>query len=122
MSKNEWCRHYNGIGNSKACESGVEYESIKDTSVVPYRLHCIHADAMVKCPKRELRTKEDIEEAKKQIAAALTRFAAFLDGTSDVCPQCGEKVDEAEEIGRCVYARPCGCRVYQGKLPERWKK
>lgn len=121
LQSDNWCRHYSGMMN-KACDAGVEYDSIKDTSVVPTRWHCIHADAMVKCPKRELRTKEEIEEEKRQLAAWFTRFAAFESGESDACPQCGETVESAEEIGRCVYARPCGCRVFQGELPERWKK
>lgn len=119
--KNEWCRHYSGMMN-KSCDAGVEYDSIKDTSVVPYRFHCIHADTAVPCALRAEYTPEEIEERHRQIAAALTRFASFLGGESDECPHCGTTIESAEKIGRCVYARPCGCRVMQGEVPDRWKK
>lgn len=121
LDSDKWCRHYSSMWDNKACDAGVEYISIRDTSVTPYRWHCTDEDAMVKCPKRELHTPEEIEEQHRQIAAALTRFASFLDG-GDVCPQCGATIESAEKIGRCVYARPCGCRVMQGDLPDRWKK
>lgn len=119
--KNDWCRHYSGMMN-KACDVGVEYDSIKDTSVIPYRWHCIHADTAITCPLREEYTAEEITEQKREAAEFLTGLVAFWDDEGDECPQCGEKVESAEQIGRCVYARPCGCRVGQGELPERWKK
>lgn len=122
MSSNDWCRHYAGMWEKKNCDAGVEYESIKDTSVIPYRYHCIHVDSAVPCALRAEYTPEEIEEAHRQIAAALTRFASFLDGESDECPHCGATIESAEKIGRCVYARPCGCRVMQGEVPDRWKK
>lgn len=120
--KNEWCRHYSGIGNSKTCDAGVEYESIKDTSAVPYRWHCINADSAVPCALREDYTPEEIAEQKRRAAAFLAGLVAFWDGEIDACPQCGEKVESARQVGRSVYVSPCGCRAGQGQLPERWKK
>lgn len=119
--KNEWCRHYSGMMN-KVCDAGVEYDSIKDTSVVPYRWHCINADTAIQCAKREEYTPEEIAEQKRKAAAFLAGLVGFWDGTSDVCPQCGATVEEAKQVGRSVYVRPCGCRAGQGQLPERWKK
>lgn len=33
-----------------------------------------------------------------------------------VCPECGEQA-MLRQVGRCVYASPCGHR-YQGRLPD----
>lgn len=120
--KGEWCRHYTGVGNDKVCAAGVEYESIKDTSVIPYRWHCIHADTMVQCAKREEYAAEEVAEQKRKAAAFLTGLVAFWEGESDVCPQCGATVESARQVGRSVYLRPCGCQAGQGQLPARWKK
>lgn len=40
---------------------------------------------------------------------------------SEICPYCGEHVDALQQVGRCVYTRPCGCRIGQGIVPEVWK-
>lgn len=104
LDSDKWCRHYSGMMN-KNCDAGVEYASVKDVSVIPYRFHCIHADTMVQCPKHELHTPEEIEEQHRQIAAALTRFASFLDGESDECPHCGATIESAEKNrALCVCA------------------
>lgn len=61
------------------------------------------------------------EEEKKALAAWVTQFARLLQGESDTCLHCGATITGMQQIGRCVYASPCGCRQYQGKLPEKWK-
>lgn len=33
---------------------------------------------------------------------------------SNVCPHCDAPIAQQEQVGRCVYARPCGHRLYQG--------
>lgn len=121
--KNDFCRHYTGMMN-KSCDAGVEYNSIKsiEDTYPPVTWHCYNPNAVVKCPLYEEHTPEELEEQKKQIAAALVRMAGFWGGDSDECPQCGGTIEAAEQVGRCVYARPCGCRVGQGKLPAKWKK
>ena len=59
-------------------------------------------------PRREL-----TPEQKAKIQEILDRLDAGL------CPQCGMKPERKKQIGRCVYAYPCGHRMYQGKLaPE----
>lgn len=32
------------------------------------------------------------------------------------CPHCHQPIEKKEQRGRCVYALPCGHRLYQGKL------
>lgn len=32
------------------------------------------------------------------------------------CFQCGTPLTAQRQIGRCIYAEPCGCRLGQGRL------
>jgi uncharacterized Zn finger protein (UPF0148 family) len=58
------------------------------------------------------------DENNKKIAADFLRgFVKMLQGKADVCIHCGTPLDKLEQVGRCVYARPCGCRQYQGRVP-----
>jgi hypothetical protein len=33
------------------------------------------------------------------------------------CIHCEQPVERYEQVGRCVYADPCGHRQYQGRIP-----
>ena len=46
----------------------------------------------------------------------------FWNRKTEDCPHCGEHVESMEQVGRCVYSRPCGCRQFQGLVPEKWKE
>lgn len=35
---------------------------------------------------------------------------------NNVCPHCDAPIAQQEQVGRCVYARPCGHRLYQGTV------
>lgn len=35
---------------------------------------------------------------------------------------CGQHIEKLVQDGRCVYAEPCGCRIYQGTVPKAWKE
>ncbi len=61
------------------------------------------------------------EDEEKQIQEFPKNLADLCAGKSDICIHCHERVHELKQVGRCVYAYPCGCRQYQGTVPERWK-
>ncbi len=45
---------------------------------------------------------------------------AYLDDlAAGVCPHCQAEIKERKQIGRCVYAFPCGHRLYQGRAPDK---
>jgi hypothetical protein len=44
---------------------------------------------------------------------AAARLLARL--ASGRCPHCAAVVDREEQVGRCVYAHPCGCRMGVGR-------
>jgi hypothetical protein len=61
------------------------------------------------------------EDEKAEIAAFLENFAKMLEGKAETCLRCNQPIDKLEQLGRSVYARPCGCRQYQGKVPKKDK-
>lgn len=56
------------------------------------------------------------------IATFLKALNAFTRRETDICPHCGEQATALEQVERCVYVLPCGCRLYQGEVPEAWTK
>jgi hypothetical protein len=66
--------------------------------------------------------KEPLDPEIAEIARKfLLGITAFEGRETEDCPRCGNHVDSLEEIGRCVYARPCNCRLWQGGVPDVWK-
>lgn len=58
------------------------------------------------------------EEAARAFVSALV---GTITGKARNCPQCGRYLVDAVKRGRSVYGDPCGCRMYQGDVPE-WAK
>lgn len=64
---------------------------------------------------------EEDTERQDTIDAAISQavrgyFDALISG---LCPVCQRPVQEEQQIGRCVYARPCGHRLFQGQARKR---
>lgn len=62
---------------------------------------------------------QDANEAR--IAQFLLDINEITYRKTEACPYCHREVKSMEKIGRCVYAHPCGCRLWQGTVPEAWK-
>jgi hypothetical protein len=60
-------------------------------------------------------------ETAKAVGEAMTRMFELMSHKTDLCFRCGKQVTSMQKIGRCVYARPCGCRLWQGTVPAAWK-
>lgn len=60
-------------------------------------------------------------EQAEAACAFLKGLVGVLSGEHRECLHCKQPVDRFEKIGRSVYAYPCGCRQYQGDVPERDK-
>lgn len=60
-------------------------------------------------------------ELDRVVADALKKFLAFNARETEACLSCGQHVTRLEKIGRCVYAFPCGCRLWQGNVPKVWR-
>lgn len=115
-----FCKHYpsGGLADNTHCKQGVEMQSTRDTSIVPHRFPCFTAEAEHLCVKYEGPTAEEIAEDRRQAAETLKQMLGLMSGTADVCPHCGAHIDHMEQVGACVYARPCNCRQYQGTVPD----
>lgn len=119
----DWCRHYNGIMGrmlgeiDRQCEAGVVYSSIKATeepTKVYNRYPCFEDSTVDTCPLRSFYTDEEKAENKRQSDRAVADWLHKLE--SNICPHCDTPITSKRQVGRCVYAEPCGCRLYQGRL------
>ena len=61
------------------------------------------------------------EEDEKWLSDMLEKMAKSTARETDICFQCGKQVTQLRQVGHCVYAAPCNCRIWQGKVPEAWK-
>lgn len=52
------------------------------------------------------------EDTAAEIVRALERLADCMNNWTCFC--CGNQMTAERQIGRCVYAVPCGCRLWQG--------
>lgn len=129
--RENYCRHHNGYVN-EVCDAGVRYLDVvtdpDNQFGINLRMPCSeptekelkHATPLAiecynnkgNCPKREFPTAEEVriadEESDRRFAAKMQRLK---DGFCLVCDQPMTK----KQVGRCVYAEPCGHRLYQGK-------
>lgn len=115
------CKHFDGIQN-ETCKAGVNYETVTEKALNPrtgigIRLACYPGDqSCMSCDKYQGWQLEEAlaEEARREVAiqAHLTKLA------TDICPHCDTPVEKKVQAGSCVYAEPCGHRLYQGKAPK----
>lgn len=116
-SWDNWCVHYNGTVN-ETCDAGVKYED----KVVPNigqpgrRLPCFQDNELSNCHFQQWHTQEEIKAHEREITEWINSFATKL--ANNICPHCGAKIETKKQVGRCVYAYPCGNRLYQGKLAD----
>jgi hypothetical protein len=61
------------------------------------------------------------DEVPAEVLAVLVATMKVAEGELDICPRCGAKIPDMRQIGRCTYAG-CGCRLYQGSVPQKWHR
>jgi len=113
MTKREWCKHYNGFGLNSYCKAGVSYEMYKRYTVVDLP-PCLSEDStMPLCSHAIYPTPEEVAAYESKLEAEIKRM---MDCSNNwICRHCGSEVLNERQVGRCVYAEPCGHRLYQGK-------
>lgn len=118
------CRHFTGVFY-EVCKAGIRYEDVKDvhperTDLAPaYRstLPCLQQhrefECRTVCEKRDL---PSLEEATKMVDEVERRFKERMKLLAEnYCPDHKIPITK-RQIGRCVYAKECGCRLYQGRV------
>ncbi len=117
MSFELWCKHYNGL-HSKVCRADVSYESVKDPAGAILHLPCFKDQGCTeRCEKASFRTPEEVAAEDERVSEALKKYLDNI--KNNICPHCGTPIQEKKQVGRCVYAMPCNCRLYQGTLPKK---
>ncbi len=113
------CRFFTGIQNV-ACEAGVQYRSVRDASGDgPFRWPCLTLTlsgrpCTTTCPKRSTWTAEEARAKAEESEAHTVEFLRKLG--AGICPTCNATVEKKRQVDRCVYADPCGHRLYQGQV------
>lgn len=110
------CRHFNGIQN-KSCEVGVVYRYVARPDSHPIDLPCFSEQGCTqRCSQVSYYTPEELTEQDREAAAAIKAYLEKL--AAHICPHCDTPIQEERQVGRCVYAVPCGHRLYQGKAKK----
>ena len=121
----DWCRHYNGIGGTiaeqtmeqgRTCDAGIAYRDVKVEAESPGLLNrwpCFEGTTLT-CPKQSFLSAAEKAERERQSRAAVVQFLADI--AANVCPHCKAEITRKRQVGLCVYADPCGHRLYQGRL------
>jgi hypothetical protein len=118
------CRHFTGLFY-KVCAAGISYESVSDEhsdrdDLAPYfrtAYPCLpqgggRPECRSVCSKLD---RPSIEEATREHDEREKRFAERMRKLSEnICPDHNIAITKMQ-VGRCVYADPCGCRLYQGR-------
>lgn len=121
------CIHNNGVielgpGMKRRthCKAGYEYDAATDDDKrMACFTHDIHGGPQscgVSCPGATFLTEEEAKEKEEKAHAGVRRY--FEDINAGICPNHKQPIT-MRQVGRCVYADPCGCRLYQGTLPKK---
>lgn len=114
--RSTWCRHYRGHAPhvSKTCAAGIAYDSMAHPHpCVNWGAQPGQPNTWGQCKHFSEYTRDELDEEERQAAEA---WAAYVTALNDgLCPHCGASVAKRRQVGRCVYASPCGHRLYQGK-------
>jgi hypothetical protein len=110
------CRHFNGIQNG-TCEAGIVYNEVRDATT--RHLPCFKDDGCSHdCQSVSFLSEQEVaEEAAREKAIVANFLEEMVAGVT--CPHCHVAIEEKMQVGRCVYAKPCGHRLYQGTLPKK---
>lgn len=117
-------KHFTGT-MEEVCRAGVNYEDVKDrhpdrTDLAPayrFALPCFERhreyDCRTVCDKRDLPTLEEATQLADERESRITEFLHNL--ANNICPTHKRPITKTQ-VGRCVYAKECGCRLYQGRI------
>jgi len=105
------CRHFTGIQN-KTCAAGVLYRSKRDVSRPGMATWpCVDRDCPTTCDQYSAPTAEEVAAEEVEIGAAVREVEERM--AAGLCVYCGAPIAKAIQVGRCVYAEPCGHRQGQ---------
>jgi len=108
------CKHFNGLIHD-TCAAGLAYHTVRDATARPFLYPCYEVPEGMDqpdCAARDLPTAEELVAERARVAALVEAHCKAL--AEGKCPTCGAAMEQ-RQVGRCVYAWPCGHRLYQGQ-------
>lgn len=118
-----WDRKRDTFEEVTHCRAGIEYASVEgphepDEPGQFNRLPCFadKGGATLMCPARHFSTREEAVAHLAEIREHMRGYFQRIEGGT--CPACGSAMTE-KQVGPCVYASPCGHRLYQGRAQSR---
>lgn len=107
------CIYFNGLHQGR-CKQGVSYwpRGPQPCFADPPSPHT--------CALREFLEGEALERAAKARYEDIKQTLDLLEERARAgrCLDCGEPITKRRQVGRCIYASPCGHRQGQGRLPK----
>lgn len=108
-----WCTYFNGV-HHEACRAGIAYKDVQ----LDGRLPCLKDDGGVTlCPFMTFPTEQEAATHAQKEKETATHALRLLG--SGFCPHCHAKIEREQQVGRSVYAVPCGHRLYQGRARKK---
>jgi hypothetical protein len=116
------CRHFTGIHNGE-CRVGIDYMTMRqlpeDGGMAQWPCH--HKNLGGLCNRFDGYTEEEAQAREDGHRKNMKALNDLSTRKSNTCFQCGEEITAMRQVGRCVYAAPCECRLWQGSIPESWR-
>ncbi len=109
------CVHFNGTINDR-CEAGIRYHDVCDRDrTLRDRYPCWQdSKCTLQCDRRQFMTETEAKAKDEEAMQEVRQFFEKLE--QNICPHCGATIQVRQQVGPCVYAQPCGCRLYQGRV------
>lgn len=93
-----------------------------DGNIAGYVCHGQILAALADDPAPQQTLAQFVRALKNRDAHSLDKGAPVAvmghDQAPGTCPICGARMERERQVGRCVYAEPCGHRLYQGRTRE----
>ncbi len=112
----EWCKHCVSQDDAAVCQKGIQRVNRWGSFT---NWPCFLGNGS--CELFKTYSKQEVEEIEKENSDYVRKLWDFDARKTEDCPNCGQHVDGLSKVGRCVYARPCGCRLWQGTIPAAWR-
>ena len=113
------CKHFD---RGPVCLKGIQYDSVRDLNLVlGLRLPCNCRNQGDRCDFFEGYSVTESKKMYSDYKHQNDHHNALWVRESTTCI-CGYADVKLEQVGLCVYARPCGCRIGQGELHPEWRR